>query len=435
MVWALTIILISIIGMIASVIFFPTIKIKKISFQTFWIFPTLGAILLLATQLVDFDFVCESLIANTNVNPLKILTLFISMVFLSIVLDEVGFFNYLALQVVKKAKHSQYIMFFFLYIIVSILTIFTSNDIIVITFTPFIIFFCKRAKISSVPFLILSFVASNTWSMLLIIGNPTNIYLASSFQIDFFTYVRYMFIPTIFASIVSFFIIFFIFRKKLKDPIEVDLDDESHIADKPICIVSLCILCICVILLAISSFINLEMWTITLGAAIIELIFLIIYLTVKKDKWFVLKESIKRLPINLIPLLLSMFIIILTLHEYDVTTYLFNVLGNGDSIITYGLSSFLIANLTNNIPMSILYADIIANFSSLAYRPIFASIISSNIAAYFTPIGALAGMMWMSILKKNDIHFSFIKFSGYGLIISLPTLLAALGGLYVSFLW
>lgn len=271
--------------------------------------------------------------------------------------------------------------------------------------------------------------------MLLIIGNPTNIYLASSFQIDFFTYVRYMFIPTIFASIVSFFIIFFIFRKKLKDPIEVDLDDESHIADKPICIVSLCILCICVILLAISSFINLEMWTITLGAAIIELIFLIIYLTVKKDKWFVLKESIKRLPINLIPLLLSMLIIILTLHEYDVTTYLFNVLGNGDSIITYGLSSFLIANLTNNIPMSILYADIIANFSSLAYRPIFASIISSNIAAYFTPIGALAGMMWMSILKKNDIHFSFIKFSGYGLIISLPTLLAALGGLYVSFLW
>ena len=212
MIWALVIALTSIVGMIVSVLAFPTIKIKKISFQTFWIAPLIGAILLLATGLVDASVVIEALVSATSINPLQILVLFISMVFLSVVLDEVGFFKYLATLAVRKAKNSQFSMFLFLYIIVSILTIFTSNDIIVITFTPFIIFFCKHAKISPLPYLIEEFVAANTWSMLLLIGNPTNIYLATSFQIDFFTYIKYMFIPTIFGGLVSFFIIYFIFR-------------------------------------------------------------------------------------------------------------------------------------------------------------------------------------------------------------------------------
>lgn len=431
MIWALVIALISIVGMVVSVLAFPTIKIKKISFQTFWIAPLIGAILLLATGLVDANVVFETMVSATSINPLQILVLFISMVFLSVVLDEVGFFKYLATLAVRKAKKSQFSMFLFLYIIVSILTIFTSNDIIVITFTPFIIFFCKHAKISPLPYLIEEFVAANTWSMLLLIGNPTNIYLATSFQIDFFTYIKYMFIPTIFGGLVSFFIIYFIFRKQLKAPLTNSFEEEK-IFDVPTFIISLTLLIICVILLAISSLINLPMWIIALSCASLLLIFLIIYVNIKKDKFFILKEALFRLPFNLIPLLLSMFVIVLTLHSYDVTTEIFNLLNTSQPILTYGLSSFIVANLTNNIPMSILYVDIIANYETISYQAIFASIISSNIAAYFTPIGALAGMMWMSILKKNDVKLSFLKFSMYGCFIAIPTLLASLGGLYIS---
>ena len=130
-----------------------------------------------------------------------------------------------------------------------------------------------------------------------------------------------------------------------------------------------------------------------------------------------------------------MFVIVLTLHQYDITTYIFNLLNTSQPILTFGLSSFVFANLTNNIPMSILYVDIIKNFTNISPQAIYSSIISSNIAAYFTPIGALAGIMWMSILRKNDVEFSFLKFSIYGSIIAIPTLLVSLGGLYISFLF
>lgn len=94
----------------------------------------------------------------------------------------------------------------------------------------------------------------------------------------------------------------------------------------------------------------------------------------------------------------------------------------------------MIANLLNNIPMSVLYVDIIENFEVVSKEAIFVGIISLNISIFFTPIGALAGMMWMGILKKNSVPFSFGKFCLYGVIISVPTFLALLGGLYLSFL-
>lgn len=412
----------------------PVLKIKNFEMQTFWFAPTLGAIILLIFGLVDANVVFLSMIENSSVNPLEILILFISMVFLSVVLDEVGFFKYLATLAVKKAKNSQFAMFIILFFMVSILTIFTSNDIIVITFTPFIIFFCKNTKISPIPYLVAEFVAANTWSMLLIIGNPTNIYLATSFNIDFFTYIKYMFLPTIFAGITSLLIMLLIFKNKLKQKLDSNISSD-HILDKNIFIISLILLIICIILLAISSFINLSMWIISLTSAGILLIFLTIYYIFNKDKRYILKESIFRLPFNLIPLLLSMFVIVLTLHQYDITTYIFNLLNTSQPILTFGLSSFIFANLTNNIPMSILYVDIIKNFTNISPQAIYSSIISSNIAAYFTPIGALAGIMWMSILRKNDVEFSFLKFSIYGSIIAIPTLLVSLGGLYISFLF
>ena len=57
--------------------------------------------------------------------------------------------------------------------------------------------------------------------------------------------------------------------------------------------------------------------------------------------------------------------------------------------------------------------------------------VGSNIGAYLTPVGALAGIMWSSILRRFGVHFSFRKFLLYGAAVALPTLAAALTGLYI----
>ena len=420
--------IITIILMLICIIRFPKITIKKFTIETFWIVPLLSALIILLFKILPIDVAFKGLTNSSSINPIKILILFFSMTFLSVVLDELGFFEFLANFALKKVKHSQLALFLILYLLTSILTIFTSNDIIILTFTPFIIFFSKKAKINPIPYLISEFIAANTWSMFLIIGNPTNIYLASSCNIDFFEYVSTMFLPTIFAGLMSLGILLLIFRKSLKEPLNVELSDVT-IKNKSLLIVNLICLGLCTILLSISSYlpIDLEMYLIALSFSIILLFAIIVYSLVHKNIKLLL-NSIKRLPWTLLPFVLSMFIIVLSLKHYEVTSILSNLLSNGNHIFVYGIVSTLMCNFINNIPISVLFSEVI---ESGVASEVYASIIGTNIGAFLTPIGALAGIMWLSMLKQNNVKFNFLTFTKYGIILSIPTLLGALIGLSI----
>ena len=285
----------------------------------------------------------------------------------------------------------------------------------------------KNTKINPLPFLISEFVAANTWSMALIIGNPTNIYLSGAFNITFLDYFTKMILPTLTAAITSLSILLLLFWKKLKEPMH-SFEQEIPSPNKFLLVVGLIHLFVTTILLAISSYINLEMWLITISFAISLLTIVTLYLLITKKSFLPLRFTLIRAPWNLIPFVISMFIIVLSLKEQGITKIISDFLGNIEPTFAYGLSGALFANLINNIPMSVLYSNLIPLGNDKA---LFASIISSNIAAFITPIGALAGIMWMSLLKTYDVQFGFKSFMKYGLIIGIPTLLAALVVLFI----
>lgn len=426
MVATIVISVLAFVGMIASIIFIPHFKIGKVTIDTYWIFPLIAAIILLATSLAPLNEVISSLTSDTSINPLKILGLFFSMTIISVYLDELGLFKYLAIKASKKAGSNQFVLFFILYLLVAVLTIFTSNDVVILTFTPFICFFAKRTKINPLPYLIAEFAAANTWSMMFIIGNPTNIYLGTSAGINFIDYFKVMAIPTLVAGVIQLGIIFLIFFKKLKEPISAE-DEEYKIESKVDLIVGLTILISVLVLLIISNYIHLEMYLISLlGAVALLLISLFVRLFTKKN-WNYLKDSLVRLPYQLIPFILSMFVIVVALSYQGISDHISSFLNKGPSIWIYGVSSFISANIINNIPMSILFSNLVKGLTGNAYlEAVYASIIGSNIGAIFTPIGALAGIMFSSLLNKHDIKFSFLSFVKYGSIISIPTLAISL---------
>lgn len=426
MVATIVISILAFVGVIASIIFIPHFKIGKVTIDTYWIFPLIAAIILLATSLAPFNEVISSLTSDTSINPLKILGLFFSMTIISVYLDELGLFKYLAIKAAKKAGSNQFVLFLILYLLVAVLTIFTSNDVVILTFTPFICFFAKRTKINPLPYLIAEFAAANTWSMMFIIGNPTNIYLGTSAGINFIDYFKVMAIPTLIAGVIQLGIIFLIFFKKLKEPISAE-DEEYKIESKVDLFVGLTILISVLVLLIISNYIHLEMYLISLlGAGVLLLISSFVRLFTKKN-WNYLKDSLVRLPYQLIPFILSMFVIVVALSYQGISDHISSFLNKGPSILIYGFSSFLSANIINNIPMSILFSNLVKGLTGNAYlEAVYASIIGSNIGAIFTPIGALAGIMFSSLLNKHDIKFSFLSFIKYGSIISIPTLAISL---------
>lgn len=413
-------------GLLTSILVKPSVNVKKHNISIYWMVVMAGAVALLLTGSISLKEVIAGLTADTAVNPLKILVLFFSMSVLSVFLDEVGFFRYMACFTLSKAKASQKKLFVFLFVIVSVLTVFTSNDIIILTFTPFICYFAKNAGIDPTPYLFCELVAANTWSMMFVIGNPTNIYLATSNGITFMDYFSVMALPTLAAGLVAFAVLYLIFRKKLSLPLKPNKAEEK-ITDKRLLGIGLLHLSLCTVMLVISAYIELEMWLITLAFACSLFVFDLAYRGLSHTHGNELKDCLKRVPWEMIPFIISMFVIVLSLDKYGVTGRISELLECSYPEFSYGVSSFLTANMINNIPMSVLFCPIIGSASASITQPaVYAAIVGSNLGALLTPVGALAAIMWSNILKKNDVPFKFTSYIKNGVIVSIPALFAAL---------
>lgn len=414
----------------ASVIFKPEIAIGKLKIGTYWIVSLVGAIVLIAFGALPVQKLAQKFIEPSAVNPLKILLLFFTMTFLSVFLDELGAFEYLADKVVEKCGNSQISLFIKLYLTVAVLTVFTSNDVIILTFTPFICAFTRRVGMDPLPYLFGEFFAANTWSMFLVIGNPTNVYLATGAGIAFWDYLKVMALPTLAAGVVNAAVILLLFRKKLGEKMN-PVECVKPVLDKFLTITGTVHLAVCIVALAISSYIGVEMCYVSLAAAVSLTLFALVYRIVKGKGGAVLIGSAKRLPYQLLPFLLSMFAIVLALDNCGATEKFAELLSFASPVFTVGVSGFLVANVINNIPMSVLYGSILSSpvFAS-SPGAVYAAIIGSNIGAYLTPVGALAGIMWLSILKKEKVKISFAGFCACGATCSMLTLSAALATLF-----
>lgn len=425
--------------MILSIVFDWKVKIKKVSFALYWVFCLVGAIICLIFRFAGNNPFQDIFFAKGNINPLKILGIFLSCTSISVLLDKIGFFSYIAAVILKKSKSSQKKLFFSFSAIIAVLTIFTSNDILILTFTPFICYFAKNAKIDPTPYILSEFVCANVWSMFFFIDNPTNIYMCTTYNITFIQYAIKMALPTALCGILACFIVYLIFRKKLNEKINIE-EVEIVKPNKALLTIGLTGLTVMVVLMAVSNYIpGVELWYIPIVCSVATYIATLIYMIIKRDGFKILLNSLKSLPYALIPFLLSMSVFVVALNNVGLIPKFAEFLADKHMFIT-GYVSFIMGNLLNNIPMTMMFTTTLGemymdmgianpftdpiNVDQLRY--LYAVIASSNICALLTPIGSLAGIMFMKILRENEVKYTFKQFIGYGSIVSIPTISLAL---------
>lgn len=413
---------------------------RQVRVETYFLGALLGPVLILAGGLLTGQQVLDGLNGDSGLQPLGILTLFISMVFMSIFLDITGLFEACARLALRYARADGTRLFFALYVVVSVLTVFTTNDIVILTLTPFVYYFARHAGVNPKPYLVAEFFAANTWSMALYIGNPTNILLASKFGFTFVGYTRWMLLPTLAAGAVNALLLYLVFRREIRRPIRpVDLKPSEAITDRAGAVLGLLALGGCVVALAIAPYLGWEMWRVSLAFAVALLGILVV-----RDSYAralqrgvngsTVVAAMRRVPWPIVPFVLSLFVTVYALRVYGVTGKLGEVLFalSGGSVpllgVLYGATSALAANVLNNIPMTLAFASAGGGLSGM---PLLAAAlgtaIGSNLGANLTPIGALAGIMWMTILSGKEARITFPKFVRYGLLVTPAGLLASLG--------
>jgi Na+/H+ antiporter NhaD/arsenite permease-like protein len=162
--------------------------------------------------------------------------------------------------------------------LVSLLPCVVLVQIVILTLTPIIIECCRNLGLDPFPLLMGQFVAANTLSIALIIGNPTNLIIAGAQGITFAEYLKWMLLPAIVAAITCFAALYLYYRKSLSgDASSLSTPQQpsnpwAAVKDRQSAAFGLCVLVVVLVFLAVGPYLELSMATITATAGILMLV-------------------------------------------------------------------------------------------------------------------------------------------------------------------
>lgn len=429
----------------------------------------LGNELLIATGTDGNLLITANNLGDDFESYLPLAGLIISFAYLAHSLDSSGFFEFCANKIVFKWGKNTWMLYISLYGLVSLLTFFTTNDIVILSMTTIVIYIGRRLNITNmVPFLLMQYYAANIVSMGLYIGSPTNVVIGDKVDWSFFEYAKHMLAPTITAFITGGIILSILFAKQINE-IKItcklpNVLDKMTVFDTEMAY-KIFIFSSLLITLSYNSLNNdeIEIWKICLiflGITLISDIIIeinrrkkFLFIPGKRIAIYYLKDAIKSMPWTIVPFLLSMGILVhgvSNLHLSSVYINAVNFLGDANLLNTdnsaynyiklslaHAFASAGLVNVMNDIPSSLFIAESMKEITSSDIYPsnlknmiIVSSLIGVNPGVGFSLSGALAGLMWMTILKNqhtpNIIFPSIKQLSLYG-IFGMTTIIATTG--------
>lgn len=108
--------------------------------------------------------------------------------------------------------------------------------------------------------------------------------------------------------------------------------------------------------------------------------------------------------------------------------------GNASIIAVSGLMLTLLSNLFNNLPSVMIGTFAVTDLplsESQLHLAYLANILGSDIGALLTPIGTLATLIWMYILKTHHIRISWKQYMKVTFIVIPISLIVSLISLYI----
>ena len=390
----------------------------------------IGAILALIIGVVSFQDVI------TVIDIVWDATLaFIGIIILSMVLDEIGFFEWAAIKMAKLSGGSGNKMFVYILLLGALVAAFFANDGAALILTPILLAKMKYLKMK--PLAIFAFLMAGGFigdsaSNPLVISNLTNIVTAGYFDIGFVEYAKNMFLPNLLSIMASIAILWVYFRKDI--PLKVDVSElpepSSVIKNQTMFKISWFFLGLLMVGYFIGDYYNLPISLFALGGALIFLAIANHYKAVKPIM------TIKAAPWQVVWFSIGLYVVVYGLKNAGLTDVIASWIealshqGEAVAIIGTGFLSGIISAVMNNMP-TIMIMDIAIDKVGYAGNEalVYANILGSNLGPKMTPIGSLATLLWLHVLAQKGVKIGWGEYMKVGLVITPPVLLVALLGL------
>ena len=354
---------------------------------------------------------------------------FIGIIILSMVLDEIGFFEWCAIKMAKLSNGNGHLMFVYALILGSFVSALFANDGAALILTPILLAKMRILKLNLktiVAFLLAGGFISDSASLPFVFSNLTNIVTANYFNIGFAKYFFDMVIPFIVSVTVSIIFLWLILRKDIPKDIDISLlkEPKSVIKNMNLFYFSWIFLGVLLAGYFVGDAYNLPISIFALGGATVFLIIATLSKAVKP------KNIIKTAPWQVVWFSIGLYIVVYGLKNAGLTDYLTIVLKDlslrGDTIAVLGtgfIAAFLSA-IMNNMPTIMIMDIALHDIGNQAM--IYANIVGCNLGPKMTPFGSLATLLWLHVLSQKGVKIGFWEYSKFGLIVTPPVLFIVL---------
>lgn len=362
---------------------------------------------------------------------------FVAIILASLIFDEVGFFEYLAIRVAKFSRGNGNLLFLLIIALGALISAFFANDGTALVLTPIVYALLVRSGVDKgkvLPFIMATGFIADTSSLPFVISNLVNIVTASYFGIAFVSYSVVMIIPDMVAIAASMAFLWLFYRKQILPSFDsVNIREDNVVRDPLLFRIAAPFIILLVIAYAAGGFLNVPVAFLAVPAVL--LLTLLAFRSGKID----VRAAIRGAPWQIVLFSLGMYIVVFGLGREGMTGILISVIMHVQSlpgplpVLVSGYLFAMIAAVMNNLP-SVMLVNLalmhVQNSSILVYT----NIIANDIGPKFTTIGSLATLLWLHTLeRKKEARISPWYYTKMGLSIGMPVLTLSLLSLWVVY--
>jgi Na+/H+ antiporter NhaD/arsenite permease-like protein len=288
-----------------------------------------------------------------------------------------------------------------------------TNDVVVWAMTPLLIAGLKRRGLDPLPYVIALACAANAGSAATIIGNPQNLLIGETGDLDFWTFTAVCLVPALVAMAVVYAVIVRsrAFRRGAADPIPPVAGPAPVPIDRPALLKA--IVATAAILLIFTLTGDRGTWTLAVAAALML------------SRRRATRQRLGEVDWQLLLLFAGLFVVTGALGDSDMMRRWAGALtARADITSTGALAAVSLAgsNTIGNVPLVMLLVSVIPGWTAASWH---ALALFSTLCGNFLIVGSVANIIAVERARDHGVGIGFMDYARIGVPVTLLSLFAA----------